>query len=73
MNKAKFGIDELMDEYGCNLLSEFLDSHCYDNIVPGICRECGFVTDVEPDAEKSRCEDCGANTVVSALVLLRLI
>lgn len=73
MSRVKFGIDELMDEYGCDSLEEFLDSHCYDNIVPGICRECGFVTEIEPDSQKGWCENCDAKAIASALVLLDLI
>lgn len=57
--------DEGMEE------DEFLERYALDSVVPGACTNCGFVVlRCEPDAHANYCEDCGQQTVKSALALL---
>ena len=45
-----------------------------DRVSPTICCNpenpaCDYTTEMEPDQDRGWCEECGANTVVAALVL----
>lgn len=44
-----------------------------DSVCLAICIECDHVTDMEPDQDAGYCDECGQNTVQSALVLAGLI
>lgn len=65
-----YGIQDLIEEYGYDNEIEFLEEFGMDNIVPGICVECGATFEYEPDQDRGYCEICGKNTVKSALVLI---
>jgi hypothetical protein len=69
----RHGLDELVASYGHETLEDFLGEWGLDSVVPGICPDCGYTTEYEPDQEAGWCEECEANTVVSALVLAGLI
>ncbi len=47
-----------------------LDSHC-----PGICMNpgCHYTVEVEPDQREGWCDECGTDTVKSALILAEMI
>jgi len=66
---------ELARQYGYTTIHQMLQAAAFDSVVPGICRnkECNYTTDVEPDCERGWCEECQANTVVSALMLAGII
>jgi hypothetical protein len=46
-----------------------------DGVSPGICSdaECRYTCETEPDQQEGYCEECGKQTIVSALVLAELI
>ena len=49
-----------------------------DSVSPAICcnpeaPECDYTAEMEPDQDRGWCEECSANTVVSALVLAGMI
>jgi len=46
-----------------------------DSVSPGICinPDCDYSTEVEPDQDRGYCENCGTQTVKSALILAGLI
>lgn len=52
-----------------------LEAAATDSVSPGICTtvDCDYTTEVEPDQDQGWCEACEKGTVVSALVLARLI
>lgn len=66
----KYRLLELLSE-SCSFdtVEEMLEEYILDSVVPGICPECGYTTDVEPDCEHGWCEECEKGTVVSAMVL----
>lgn len=47
----------------------------YDGVSPAICRNegCDDATELEPGHDAGWCEDCGTNSLQSALVLARLM
>ncbi len=53
----------------------FLEECCFDSIVPGICMNdgCNEIYEYEPDQDRGWCEECGTNTVKSALILAGMI
>lgn len=64
---------ELFAIEGFDDLESFLDVSVMDSVVPGICNTCHATTDCEPDARHNHCDNCGANTVESGLVLAGII
>lgn len=65
----------LMEIEGFEDELEFLEHCSSDSVVPGICinRNCDYTTGVEPDSSSGYCEECGTQTVRSALVLAGII
>lgn len=68
----KYGLEDLAEEYGMPS-EEMLAVAAQDSVVPGICTECGEITDVEPDQDEGYCESCEKNTVKSCMVLSGVI
>jgi hypothetical protein len=61
-------LDQLIyDWYGTE--EALFESALFDSTSGGICKECGYSTDVEPDSSAGWCEECQAATVVSGMVL----
>ena len=54
---------------------DMLEKATFDCVSPGICRNprCNYTCEVEPDSASGWCEECEANTVVSALRLAGII
>lgn len=54
---------------------QLLSDAVTDSVCPGICilEECDYTCDVEPDQDAGYCDECGNNTVKSALILAGLI
>lgn len=54
---------------------DFLEHCSTDSVVPGICckLDCDYTTEVEPDCRSGYCEECGTQTVKSALILAGII
>ena len=66
---------KLCDLEGYKRLDELLQASVTDSICPSICMTegCDYTTEMEPDQDAGYCEECGGNTVTSALVLAGLI
>lgn len=60
---------------GYDSVRDMLSACITDCVAPAICinRDCGYTTEMEPDQDEGYCEVCGTSTVMSALVLARLI
>lgn len=73
MNSSKLA--QLIEIEGYNELDEFLEDFSIHSVVPGICMnpECDYIVDVEPDCIDEYCEECGTQTVKSALILAGVI
>ncbi len=54
-------------------IDALLEAASFDSIVPGICLNCDATTECEPDARENWCPSCGAQRVVSCLVLADII
>jgi hypothetical protein len=52
---------------------DMLGKATFDGIAPGICLECGYTAEVEPDSTQGYCEGCGKQTVQSCLILAGVI
>lgn len=61
-------LKKLAQSEGKNVM-EMLQDATFDSIAAGICTECGYTTNVEPDMNTGYCESCGKQTVKSCLVL----
>lgn len=73
MSKRGDLLRQLADGYGYDDAMSMLQDAMCDSVCPAICSVCGYTTDMEPDQSHGWCEDCGKNTVVSALVLAGMI
>ncbi len=65
----------LMEIEGYDDSLSFLEEVSTDSVCPGICinPDCDYTTSVEPDSRSGYCEECGTQTVRSALVLAGII
>ncbi len=66
---------KLRDLEGYDSPTVFLEQCCTDSIVPGICMNdhCDATYEYEPDQDRGWCDECGTNTVKSALILAGMI
>lgn len=65
---------ELARSEGLTSVDALIELAATDSISPAICTRCRATTgEMEPDQDRGYCENCGQNTVVSALVLADLI
>ena len=66
---------KLLAAEGYDTLEELAEAVFSDSVSPAICAEpdCDHTSEMEPDQDAGYCENCGKNTVVSALVLAGLI
>jgi hypothetical protein len=66
---------KLVAAEGYDTFEELAQAVVGDSVSPAICTEaaCNYTTEMEPDQDAGYCENCGKNTVVSALVLASLI
>jgi hypothetical protein len=66
---------KLLAAEGYDTLEGLAEAVVSDSVSPAICTEadCDHTTEMEPDQDAGYCENCGKNTVVSALVLAGLI
>ena len=66
-------LKRLATDWGFNDPLDMLQETVMDNISPGICPDCFYSTEVEPDQDKGWCEECESGTVKSALILAGII
>jgi hypothetical protein len=69
---------KLIDIEGFDDETELFAAAVADSVCPAICCNpddpaCDYTAEMEPDQDRGWCEICGANTLVSALVLGGLI
>ena len=62
---------KLCEMEGFKTLNQMLRRAAADSVCPAICMTegCNHTTEMEPDQDHGYCEECGSNTVTSALVL----
>jgi hypothetical protein len=65
----------LLTAEGYDTFEKLAEAVVGDSVSPAICTDadCDYTTEMEPNQEADFCENCGKNTVVSALVLAGLI
>ena len=73
--QSKSKLDTLIEIEGYDSFEEMAEAVFSDSVSPGICTNdgCRYTTEVEPDQDRGWCEECGTNTVKSALVLAGFI
>jgi hypothetical protein len=64
-------LSTLMEIEGYDDSLAFLEAVSTDSVCPGICvrHGCDYTTEVEPDCRDGYCEECGKQSVKSALIL----
>lgn len=67
-----YDLDDLSDVVGMPV-DELLEEATYDSVAWGICVNCGYTMEVEPDCDNGYCEECEENTIKSCLVLAGII
>lgn len=67
-------LDQLAEIEGVGIV-ELIEEGTMDGVCRGICtnKGCEFTAQVEPDQSKGYCEECGTQTVASALILAGMI
>lgn len=64
----------ILNHYGVGSVEELYDVYTADfndAVVPGFCKECGdYYGDVEPDARKYKCKNCGKPAVFSVVEIM---
>lgn len=68
-------LTQLAEYEGHESVEDMLKACFADSVSPAICTkpDCSYTIDMEPDQDRGYCEACGQNSMVSALVLARLI
>lgn len=69
----KYGLDELVEEYGFDSAEDMAEEYSVDSIIPAICTSCGATYEYEPDCEDGSCDECDESTVQSLFVLMGVI
>ncbi len=70
MMTDEVALKQLVEDFGFENAEEMGFAALSDGTSPGICKECGYSTDVEPDNNAGWCEECQAQTVVSGMILM---
>ena len=65
----------LVETEGFSNLQALLAATITDSVCPAICttENCSYTCEMEPDQNQGWCDECGKNTVQSALILAGLI
>jgi hypothetical protein len=66
-------LEKLRAAEGFESVEAMLEAATFDGVSPAICTNCDYTCEMEPDQDRGWCENCGQNTVVSALILVGLI
>ena len=68
-------LQKLMEIEGYTNLTELLAASITGSVCPAICMNegCDYTAEMEPDQDRGWCEECGTNSMKSALVLAGLI
>lgn len=73
MHKTDILLEKLASEWGFEDELAMCEEFITDSVAPGICTDCDYSTEVEPDQDQGWCEKCNKNTVVSCMVLMGII
>jgi len=65
--------ERVLEEVTGMSLMEILEEGTSDSICWAICTRCKYVDQLEPDAEKVTCPECGEKALSSALIIEGLI
>ena len=68
----KSKLETLAEIEGMDVM-EMLEHATFDSVAPGICANCDYTCEVEPDQRKGYCEVCDTQTVSSCLILAGVI
>lgn len=71
--ERRLKLEKLAETEGFATVEHLLEAAVLDSVSPGICANCDYTTEVEPDQREGYCESCGAGTVQSALILAGLV
>ena len=65
-------LERLLKAEGYASIEELYPVVLGDVVSPAICidPDCDYICKMEPDQTEGYCEECGSNTVVSALILI---
>ena len=68
-------LEILCEEYGFDDALELCEEFFNEGCVPAICfsKNCDATFEYEPDCQRGYCEECGKNSVISAMILLGVI
>lgn len=68
-------LQTLAEYEGFEDVIEFLEVNAMDSVIPAICdnADCDAVAEMEPDQDRGFCDECGTQTMKSALVLAGVI
>lgn len=64
-------LDTLYSNWGVTDRMAALEHFMFDGLCPAICMNdgCDYTTDMEPDQDHGWCDDCGTNSMKSAMIL----
>jgi len=74
-NSAKLAkLAKLVEIEGHDSATDLLEAYITDSVAPAICMNdgCEYTCEMEPDQDAGHCDECGTNTMQSALVLYGL-
>ncbi len=66
-------LERMKEDGAYETIHNMLETAVIDAVVPAICTECGYVTEMEPDQDQGYCDECGKNTVKSCLRIAGVI
>ena len=68
-------LEDLTRIEGYPSVDALLEAVATDSVCPAICVNelCSYTCEMEPDQDRGWCEECGTNTMQSALILARII
>jgi hypothetical protein len=66
---------KLLEIEGYENIAEMAEAILSDSVSPAICMNegCDYTAEMEPDQDRGWCDECGTNSMKSALVLAGLI
>ena len=73
--KQRLKLDKLTEIEGFSNVEDLLEATITDSVSPAICMNdgCSYSAEMEPDQDRGWCEECGTNSMKSALVLAGII
>ena len=73
--KQRLKLDKLIEIEGFPNVEALLEATITDSVSPAICMNdgCSYSAEMEPDQDRGWCEECGTNSMKSALVLAGII